>query len=80
MYTTIEEILDTTPFPDPQIIRLDDVKIKVHYCGICGTDLKNIVMGRFFPPKGELNEISQMESIQVMGHEISGEVIAIGMM
>ena len=35
-------------------------------------------MGRFFPPKGELNEISQMESIQVMGHEISGEVIAIG--
>ncbi|KGU36060.1 (R,R)-butanediol dehydrogenase/diacetyl reductase [Candida albicans P75063] len=66
-------------FPDPQIIRSDDVKIKVHYCGICGTDLKEYSDGPiFFPPKGELNEISQMESIQVMGHEISGEVIAIG--
>ncbi|EMG47749.1 BDH2 Probable diacetyl reductase [(R)-acetoin forming] 2 [Candida maltosa Xu316] len=68
-----------TDFPEPTIERPTDVKIKIHYCGICGTDLKEYTDGPiFFPQKGEVHEISQLPPVQVMGHEISGEVIEIG--
>lgn len=66
-------------FPEPQIIRPDDVKIKIHYCGICGSDLKEFTDGPiFFSKKGTNNEVSNLPYPQCMGHEISGEIIEIG--
>ncbi|KAK6454135.1 polyol dehydrogenase [Scheffersomyces xylosifermentans] len=66
-------------FPEPQIVRPDDVKIKVHYCGICGSDLKEFSDGPiFFSEKGTNNEISDLPYPQCMGHEISGEIVGVG--
>ncbi len=42
-----------------------EVLIKVAVCGICGTDLKKIFHGFVEPP-------------QILGHEVSGTVVAIG--
>ncbi|MFX1467203.1 MAG: zinc-binding dehydrogenase [Promethearchaeota archaeon] len=43
----------------------DEVLIKVHYCGICGTDIGNF--------KYQIYQVPL-----IMGHEISGEVVEIG--
>jgi Threonine dehydrogenase and related Zn-dependent dehydrogenases len=66
-------------YPDPQIERSQDVKIKVHYCGICGSDLKEYTDGPiFFSNPDETNKISGKPAPQCMGHEMSGEIVEIG--
>ena len=55
--------LETLPDPEPGP---DDVIVKVHRCGICGTDLHFRNMGtRFGRP-------------MPLGHEFAGEVVAVG--
>ena len=49
----------------------DEVKVKIAYCGICGTD-PEIIEGRFIPP--EWTE----STIKIPGHESSGTVVAVG--
>ncbi len=57
--------------PEPQIVRPNDVKIKVEYCGICGTD-DHIVNHGLEPPKAPL-------PVPVtLGHEYSGTVVEVG--
>jgi 2-desacetyl-2-hydroxyethyl bacteriochlorophyllide A dehydrogenase len=56
---TVEE------FPDPQA-GPDDVVVKVHACGICGSDLHGYRAGLWVEP-GE-----------VMGHEWAGEIVETG--
>ena len=51
-------------YPKP-IIGNDDVLVKVHYCGICGSDITNFKYKMYQVPL-------------VMGHEFSGEVMEIG--
>lgn len=51
-------------YPKP-IITNDDVLVKVHYCGICGSDITNFKYKMYQIPL-------------VMGHEFSGEVVEIG--
>ena len=51
-------------YPKP-IITNDDVLVKVHYCGICGSDITNFKYKMYQVPL-------------VMGHEFSGEVIKTG--
>lgn len=66
-------------YPEPQITRANDVKVKIHYCGICGSDLKEYTDGPiFFSAKGERNPISNRSAPQCMGHEMSGEIIEVG--
>uniref|UniRef100_A0A2A4JDD1 Enoyl reductase (ER) domain-containing protein n=1 Tax=Heliothis virescens TaxID=7102 RepID=A0A2A4JDD1_HELVI len=55
-------------YPIPQITDDDDVIVKVHYSGICGTDL-HIIQGEF--PATKARPIA-------MGHESSGVVHAVG--
>ncbi|MHA1437676.1 MAG: zinc-dependent alcohol dehydrogenase [Promethearchaeota archaeon] len=43
----------------------DDVLIKVHYCGICGSDVSNFKYKLYLPPL-------------IMGHEFSGEIVELG--
>src|ERR1700746_395309 len=54
--------LETVPVPE---IGPGEILIKVHTCGICGTDLKKIATGSHSAPR-------------IFGHEISGTVAAVG--
>lgn len=54
--------LETVPVP---IIAPGEILVKVHTCGICGTDLKKISTGSHSAPR-------------IFGHETSGTVAAVG--
>jgi len=60
----VENVPELQPGPD-------EVKVKISYCGICGTD-PEIIEGRFVPP--EWTE----STIKIPGHESSGTVVAVG--
>lgn len=45
----------------------NDVAIQIHYCGICHSDIHTI-----------LGDWGQIQYPQIVGHEITGEVVAIG--
>ncbi|KAI5965038.1 hypothetical protein KGF57_000831 [Candida theae] len=79
VYYGKEDIRFHNDHPEPQINHPDEVKVKVDYCGICGSDLKEITSGPFFFNKpGSTNPISNKKFPMVMGHEISGEVVEVG--
>jgi len=54
--------METIPVPE---ISEQEILLKVHTCGICGTDLKKIELGLATPPR-------------VFGHEIAGTVVKTG--
>src|SRR6202047_258636 len=54
--------LETVPVPK---IGRGELLVRVHTCGICGTDLKKIATGSHSAPR-------------IFGHEISGEVAKVG--
>jgi len=54
--------LETVPVPE---IGRGEVLLRVHTCGICGTDLKKISTGSHSAPR-------------IFGHETSGQIVALG--
>ena len=54
--------LETVPVPE---IGRGEVLIRVHTCGICGTDLKKIATGSHSAPR-------------IFGHETAGQIVAAG--
>ena len=54
--------METVPVPD---IAAGELLVRVHTCGICGTDLKKIATGSHSAPR-------------IFGHETSGVVVAAG--
>src|SRR3954469_19144757 len=54
--------LETVPVPE---IRRGEILVKVHTCGICGTDLKKIATGSHSAPR-------------IFGHETAGTIVATG--
>ena len=63
VYRGINDVrLETIPVPE---IGPGEMLIKVHTCGICGTDLKKIATGSHSAPR-------------IFGHETSGVVVAVG--
>jgi L-iditol 2-dehydrogenase len=54
--------LETVPVPE---IGRGEILVRVHTCGICGTDLKKIATGSHSAPR-------------IFGHEMAGQVVAIG--
>lgn len=54
-----------------------EVKIKVEWCGICGSDLHEYTAGPIFIPL-ETHPLSGDKAPVVMGHEFSGQVVEIG--
>ena len=54
--------METVPVPE---IRAGELLLRVHTCGICGTDLKKIATGSHSSPR-------------IFGHETSGVVAAVG--
>ena len=76
-------------FHGPRDIRLDDVpepevrpgavKVKVDWCGICGTDLHEYLAGPIFiPPPGSPHPITGETLPLTLGHEFAGSVVDVG--
>ncbi len=61
-YGTNDVRVATVPVPE---IGAKELLVRVHTCGICGTDLKKISTGSHSAPR-------------IFGHEIAGEVAAVG--
>ena len=62
---------------EPQV-KDDTVKIKVKWCGICGSDLHEYLAGPIFIPVDKPHPITGEKAPVIMGHEFSGEVVDIG--
>jgi L-iditol 2-dehydrogenase len=63
VYRGIDDVrLETVPVPK---IGAGEILVRVHTCGICGTDLKKIATGSHSAPR-------------IFGHETSGVVAAVG--
>ncbi|KAK3074322.1 hypothetical protein LTR53_003312 [Teratosphaeriaceae sp. CCFEE 6253] len=57
----------------------DEVRVKVAYCGICGSDLHEYTGGPIFPPApGERNPYTGVELPVIMGHEMCGTIAELG--
>ena len=63
---------------DEPVIKDGKVKIKVEWCGICGSDLHEYAAGPIFVPVGTPHPVSHDEAPIVMGHEFSGTVTEVG--
>ena len=62
-----------TPAPCP-----GEVKIKVHWCGICGSDLHEYLAGPIFIPVEKPHPLTGKKAPIILGHEFSGEIVQIG--
>jgi L-iditol 2-dehydrogenase len=63
VYRGVNDVrVETIPVPE---INAGEVLVKIHTCGICGTDLKKIHTGSHDAPR-------------VFGHEMSGTIVRIG--
>lgn len=54
------------------------VKIKVEWCGICGSDLHEYTAGPIFISKDSVHPLTGEKAPVVMGHEFSGQVVEVG--
>ncbi|MGK4044289.1 2,3-butanediol dehydrogenase [Heyndrickxia oleronia] len=61
---------------EPQALK-GKVKLKVEWCGICGSDLHEYTAGPIFIPT-ETHPLSGDKAPIVMGHEFSGQVVEVG--
>lgn len=54
------------------------VKMKVKWCGICGSDLHEYLGGPIFIPVDEPHPLTGEKAPVTLGHEFSGEVVEVG--
>jgi (R,R)-butanediol dehydrogenase/meso-butanediol dehydrogenase/diacetyl reductase len=54
------------------------VQVKVSWCGICGTDLHEYLGGPIYIPVGRPHPLTGVQAPVIIGHEMSGEVVAVG--
>ena len=70
-------------------VRLDDipearapgpgeVRLRVSWCGICGTDVEEYTVGPLLIPVGTPNRLTGTAAPIVLGHEVAGRVEAVG--
>jgi (R,R)-butanediol dehydrogenase / meso-butanediol dehydrogenase / diacetyl reductase len=63
--------------PEPGALGFGQVLVQPTFCGICGTDLHEFESGPIFTPKTP-NAFSGAILPQILGHEFSGRVLAVG--
>jgi (R,R)-butanediol dehydrogenase/meso-butanediol dehydrogenase/diacetyl reductase len=63
--------------PEPTIKAADDVLVEVAYCGICGTDLHEYMVGPIVTPTSP-HPLTGVTIPQTLGHEFSARVVEIG--
>lgn len=54
------------------------VQIRVHWCGICGSDLHEYLAGPVFIPTDRAHPLTGLKGQCILGHEFSGEIVALG--
>ncbi|WP_448203928.1 2,3-butanediol dehydrogenase [Azospirillum sp. sgz302134] len=64
--------------PQPDAPPAGWARIKVHWCGICGSDLHEYVAGPVFIPVNEPHPLTGLKGQCILGHEFSGEIVALG--
>ncbi|MBO8168942.1 MAG: 2,3-butanediol dehydrogenase [Thermoanaerobacteraceae bacterium] len=64
--------------PEPPAPGPGEVKVKVHWCGICGSDLHEYVAGPIFIPVNEGHPLTGSKAPIILGHEFSGEIVEVG--
>ena len=62
---------------EPGDLGPNDVRLKPHYCGICGTDLHEYAMGPIVIPSTP-HSLNGSVLPQVLGHEFSAEILEVG--
>ena len=60
----------------PAIREADDVLVEVQYCGICGTDLHEYLMGPIVTPATP-HPLTGATLPQTLGHELSATVVEV---
>lgn len=63
---------------EPTVIGPDDVKVKVAWAGICGSDLHEYAAGPMTIPGDEKDPLTGQKRPITMGHEFSGSVEEVG--
>jgi (R,R)-butanediol dehydrogenase/meso-butanediol dehydrogenase/diacetyl reductase len=63
--------------PNPEV-KSHHVKIKVKWCGICGSDLHEYIGGPLSIPVESPHPLTGQVAPVIMGHELSGEVVEVG--
>ena len=54
------------------------VQIRVHWCGICGSDLHEYLAGPVFIPVDAPHPLTGIRGQCILGHEFCGEIVATG--
>jgi (R,R)-butanediol dehydrogenase/meso-butanediol dehydrogenase/diacetyl reductase len=54
------------------------VKVKVDWCGICGSDLHEYIAGPIFIPTEEPHPLTGKQGSLILGHEFTGTVVEVG--
>jgi (R,R)-butanediol dehydrogenase / meso-butanediol dehydrogenase / diacetyl reductase len=67
------ETVPVPPSPQPGW-----VKIKVAWCGICGSDLHEYLAGPIFIPVGTPHPLTGKQGSVILGHEFTGTVVEVG--
>jgi (R,R)-butanediol dehydrogenase/meso-butanediol dehydrogenase/diacetyl reductase len=65
-------------FPDPPSPAGNEIRIRVDWCGICGTDLEEYVNGPLYIPVDHADELTGRQAPMVIGHELVGTVVELG--
>lgn len=66
----IEDVPEPGPAPG-------QVKVRVHYCGICGTDIHEYTEGPMFIAS-EPHPLTNYGAPVIIGHEFAGEIVELG--
>lgn len=64
--------------PNPPSPAPGEVQIKVHWCGICGSDLHEYLAGPIFIPAEHPHPLTGKKAPVILGHEFSGEIAKVG--
>jgi len=67
----LEDIPEPQPGPE-------EVKIKVKWCGVCGSDVHEYLAGPILVPVKRPHPLTGRQAPITGGHEFSGEVVAVG--
>ena len=75
-------VIEVQDIPEPEC-EPDEIKVKIAYAGICGSDPKIIdgTVGAAFPQGaigGPLKVTPMREGVRIVGHEASGTIVKIG--
>ncbi|API93680.1 MULTISPECIES: 2,3-butanediol dehydrogenase [unclassified Virgibacillus] len=63
---------------DEPVVEAGEVKIKVEWAGICGSDLHEYVAGPITIPTEAPHPLTKGTAPVIMGHEFAGEVVEVG--